>query len=122
MPLPRMLAQINKRIFNPRALDKGSWPVLTHIGRKSGKTLRTPLDAYPTDSGYLFVLMYGAESDWTQNVLAAGKAKLTVEGKDIDLTAPQVIGKDEAVPLLPPGTKPPPGFLGVNDYLLMKLA
>jgi hypothetical protein len=42
MPLPRWLAHINKRVFNPMEVRRGARPVLIHTGRSSGKTYRTP--------------------------------------------------------------------------------
>jgi hypothetical protein len=53
VPMPRWWGQINKRVFNPRAIAGGKWPVLTHLGRVSGAMYRTPLDAHPVDGGYL---------------------------------------------------------------------
>ena len=55
--LPRWLGRINKRVFNPLEIRRGKRPVLTHVGRKSGRTLETPLDAHPTDDGWLFIPM-----------------------------------------------------------------
>ncbi len=76
MPMPRWVARINKRVFNPMELRRGVRPVLTHVGRSSGKTYRTPLDAHLIEGGYIFIVMYGSDSDWVQNVLAAGAATL----------------------------------------------
>ncbi|MCD2106479.1 hypothetical protein O4214_16775 [Rhodococcus erythropolis] len=56
MPMPRWWGHVNKRVFNPRAISSGKRPVLTHVGRTSGTTYRTPLDAYPVDGGYVFIL------------------------------------------------------------------
>ncbi len=77
MPMPRWWGHVNKRVFNPRAISSGKWPVLTHVGRTSGTTYRTPLDAYPVEGGYVFILVYGSGSDWVQNVLKAGSARLS---------------------------------------------
>jgi len=33
MPLPRWLAQINKRVFNPMEVRRGARQVLIHTGR-----------------------------------------------------------------------------------------
>ena len=74
MAYPRWLAKINKWLFNPGQVRKGRYPVVTHVGRKSGKTYQTPLDAFPTTTGYVLVARYGPESDWVQNVLAGGEA------------------------------------------------
>jgi deazaflavin-dependent oxidoreductase (nitroreductase family) len=121
VPMPRWWGQINKRVFNPREIRRGVRPVLTHVGRSSGKTYRTPLDAHPTEGGYLFVLVYGAESDWVRNVLAAGHATLTADGRDIELAAPRVIGEQEARQVLPDTAKRPPQLLRISEYLWMDI-
>lgn len=120
--MPRWWGQINKRVFNPRAVTSGKWPVLTHVGRTSGTTYATPMDAHPVDGGYLFVCVYGAESDWVQNVLAAGRARLRVDGREVDLVAPRVIGEDEALAALPDDVPRPPRLLRITEFLRMDLA
>jgi deazaflavin-dependent oxidoreductase (nitroreductase family) len=119
MPMPRWWGHINKRVFNPRAIAGGRWPVLTHVGRTSGTTYRTPLDAHPVAGGYVFVLVYGSGSDWVRNVLAAGRAQLRVEGEDVDLTAPRVVGEDEAFHALSDDVAHPPRVLRITEYLRM---
>jgi deazaflavin-dependent oxidoreductase (nitroreductase family) len=122
VPMPRWWGQINKRVFNPMELKRGVRPVLTHVGRRSGATYRTPLDAHPVDGGYVFILVYGSGSDWVQNVLAAGSARLTIDGEEIALTAPRVIDEDEAFRALPDTVKRPPRLLRIHEFLRMNLA
>lgn len=93
--MPRWWTRINKRVFNPLELRRGVRPVLTHIGRSSGATYRTPLDAHPVDGGYEFILVYGSRSDWVRNAQAAGRARLTIDGRDIELTFPRLIAGEE---------------------------
>ncbi|MEV8639031.1 nitroreductase family deazaflavin-dependent oxidoreductase [Streptosporangium sp. NPDC051023] len=112
---------MNKRVFNPRAIAGGKWPVLTHVGRISGTTYRTPLDAYPVDGGYLFVLVYGSRSDWVQNVLAADGARLRVDGREVQLAAPRLVGEDEAFQALSDEVTRPPRLLRITDFLRMDL-
>lgn len=119
MPLPRWLAQINKRVFNPREIKRGRRPVLTHVGRSSGRTYRTPLEAFPVDGGYIFVLMYGAQSDWARNVLAAGSATLTIDDREIELVTPRVLTDEADWQRLPSTFKRPPSFLHVSELLQM---
>ncbi len=119
MPMPRWFTKVTKHVFNPRELKKGHRPVLTHVGRVSGETYRTPLDAHAVDGGYVFVLVYGAESDWCRNILAAGRATLTVDGRDVELTAPRVIDGEAAWQQLPSTVKPPPRMLNIDEYLRM---
>ena len=122
MPLPRLIAQINKRVFNPRQLNDDRWVVLTHAGRSSGNVYRTPLAGYRADDSYVFVLMYGSESDWVRNVLAAGAAHLEDGDEELDLANPRLIAEDVAWQLIPEGVKPPPKFLNVTEYLQMDIA
>ncbi|MFC9877826.1 nitroreductase family deazaflavin-dependent oxidoreductase [Nocardia salmonicida] len=122
MPMPIWWGHINKRVFNPRAVAGGKWPVLTHTGRTSGKTYRTPLDAHPVDGGYLFVLVYGSASDWVRNILATGTAQLRTDGREIALTTPRVVGRDEAFQALPPEIPRPPKLLRITEFLRMDLA
>ncbi|MFF0542117.1 nitroreductase family deazaflavin-dependent oxidoreductase [Nocardia thailandica] len=122
MPMPLWWGHVNKRVFNPRAIASGTWPVLTHVGRSSGRTFYTPLDAHPVDGGYLFVLVYGSRADWVRNVLAAGSARLRVDGRELDLTAPRVLGADEARRILPPSVARPPRLLRISEFLRMDTA
>lgn len=122
MPMPRWWGQINKRVFNPREIERGVRPVLTHVGRTSGKTYRTPLDAHPVDGGYLFILVYGAESDWVRNVLAAGHARLTIDGEEAELATPRLVDENEAWQAVADTVERPPRFLRISEYLRMDLA
>lgn len=116
-----MVGHINKRVFNPRAVQGGKWPVLTHVGRSSGRTYQTPLDAYPVDGGYVFVLVYGSGSDWVRNVLAAGRARLRIDGQELELAAPAVIGETEAFQALADDVARPPKLLRITEFLRMDL-
>lgn len=119
MPYPRWLAQINKRLFNPRSIRKGEYPVVTHEGRTSGKTYQTPLDAYPTKTGYVLVSRYGPESDWVQNILAADHATLRIDGEEHSLGSPRVVSLEIAVDQLV-SEDPPPSFTKAEDFVLME--
>ncbi len=119
VPMPRWWTQINKRVFNPVELRRGTRPVLTHVGRSSGATHRTPLDAHPVDGGYVFVLVYGSQSDWVRNVLADEHARLRLDGYDIELAAPRLISAQEAWRAIGEGVKRSPGFLRIDEYLRM---
>ncbi|MCP3996521.1 MAG: nitroreductase family deazaflavin-dependent oxidoreductase, partial [bacterium] len=107
--------------FNPFELKKGKRPTVTHVGRSSGKTYVTPLDAHQVDDGYMFILVYGAKSDWVQNILASGTASLHKDGESLELTNPRVVAGDVAWPLLGEDKKPP-GFLKIDEFLWMDRA
>lgn len=119
MPLPRWLARINKRIFNPWEIRRGARPVLIHVGRSSGTTYRTPLDAHPLADGYLFIPLYGPRTDWLKNVLVAGTARLSIRGQEIELGSPRLVRKSEVWPLLATPTKVPSGVRDESELLRM---
>jgi len=121
MPIPMWVAQVNKRMFNPRELRNGKRPVLTHVGRSSGKTYQTPLDAHPVENGYIFIVMYGSRSDWVRNVVASGDATLTVDGDEYALVSPRMVPKESALALMSDDAKAPADFLNVTDYLRMDI-
>jgi deazaflavin-dependent oxidoreductase (nitroreductase family) len=122
MPMPRWLAEINKRFFNRMELRRGKRPVLTHVGRTSGTTYHTPLDAHRVGDGFVFILVYGSQADWVQNIMASGHARLATGGEQFDLTHPRLLEKDAAWELLEGKAKPPPGFMNVNEFLQMDIA
>ena len=79
-------------------------------------------EANEVDDGYIFVLVYGSRSDWVRNVVAAGSAKLEVDGRVVDLVEPKLLIAEEAFARLPPDTKRPPGFLRIGEFLHMRRA
>ena len=121
MPLPRWLAHINKRVFNPMEVRRGARPVLIHTGRSSGKTYRTPLDAHRLPDGYLFIPLYGPRTDWVKNVLAAQAARLCVDGHEIELQSPRLVKKKDIWPMVPTTKESYPGITGESELLRMDL-
>jgi hypothetical protein len=119
MALPRWLAQVNKRVFNPIEVRRGARPVLVHTGRTSGRTYRTPLDAHPLPDGYLFIPMYGPRTDWVRNVLSARHARLLIDGHEIELESPQLVRKEDIWPQLPTTVKTPATI--TNQSLLLRM-
>lgn len=119
MAVPRFMARINRRFFNPGQVRRGERPVLVHEGRTSGRTYETPLDAHPIDGGFVFFALYGPETDWVRNILQAGRATVRIDGEETPLIHPRLAEKDEVAPLLEAGTALPPAFLGTPIFLRM---
>lgn len=84
MSVKRRLARFNRLIANhlvaPVATRLPSFGTVHHIGRRSGRAYRTPVRAIRHGNQYLISLPYGAESDWVQNVVAAGECHLEIGG------------------------------------------
>jgi deazaflavin-dependent oxidoreductase (nitroreductase family) len=118
MPYPRWLAKFNRRVINPRQLRKGKYPVVTHVGRTSGKSYQNPLDAYPTKTGYVLVARYGPNSDWVRNILAAETATLRIDGEERTLDSPRLVSQEEALDALV-SDESPADFTKAEDFVLM---
>lgn len=120
MKVPMWMAQINKRTFNKLEMRRGKRPVIIHVGRASGRTFHTPLDAHRIDGGFIFFVMYGTQSDWVQNVLTAGEARLEVGDEEFGLVNPRIVSEEAAWEQLPETTKAVPGLF-TPDYLQMDI-
>src|SRR5580698_2205348 len=91
----RWLAKINI-VFTNRitGLFAGWLPgfgILTHVGRKSGKVYRTPINVFRASNGFIVALTYSSQSEWVKNVLAAGSCELKTVGRKYRLVAPKVV-------------------------------
>jgi len=91
----RWLAKINIAFTNRiSGLFAGWLPgfgILTHVGRKSGKVYRTPVNVFRTSNGFIISLTYSSQSEWVKNVLAAGGCELKTRGKKYQLSSPNVV-------------------------------
>src|SRR5260370_22962617 len=71
----RWVAAFNRAITNritsrfPARLP--GFGIVTHVGRKSGRVYRTPVNVFRASEGFLIALTYGRESEWVRNVVAA---------------------------------------------------
>ncbi len=94
MPAPRSIARFNKRFTNKLTSKVAGYlpgfAIVSHVGRKSGRAYRTPVNAFRTDDGYIIALTYGAQSDWVKNVMAAGSCELQSRGRRVRLISPRI--------------------------------
>jgi deazaflavin-dependent oxidoreductase (nitroreductase family) len=122
VPLPRALARFNRTITNPIGRKiAGRVPgsgIIVHLGRRSGRTYRTPLSVFRRPGGYAVALTYGPGAEWVQNVLAAGGAVLERGDRRIHLTSPRVV-HDPARRFVPPLVRIALRLLGADAFLLL---
>lgn len=80
MPIPRAIARFNRYVTNPIARSMAGWApgfaIIYHQGRRTGKTYNIPINTFKTDSGFMFALTYGSDTDWVRNVLAANRVRI----------------------------------------------
>jgi deazaflavin-dependent oxidoreductase (nitroreductase family) len=107
MRVPRAVAKFNRRITNPLAVRFGGWAplngTLEHVGRKSGKTYRTPLNIFETADGFVVPIGYGLESHWVKNALAGGPLTVHKAGRTIPVVDARIVSKADAEPLVTRG-------------------
>lgn len=107
MRVPRAVARFNRVITNPLAVRFAGWAplngTLEHVGRKSGKTYRTPLNIFETADGFVVPIGYGLESHWVQNALAGGPLTVHKAGRTVPVTNARIVSKADAEPLVTRG-------------------
>ncbi|WP_375486863.1 nitroreductase family deazaflavin-dependent oxidoreductase [uncultured Mycobacterium sp.] len=114
MQLPQRLARFNRYVTNPvQRLWAGWLPpfgILEHIGRRSGKPYRTPLNVFNADvdgqPGVAILLTYGPDRDWLKNLNAAGGGRMRRSGKTFGVTDPRKVSRDEAAQHVTRGWRP----------------
>jgi deazaflavin-dependent oxidoreductase (nitroreductase family) len=94
---------------------------VTHTGRRSGRTYRTPVNVFRHGDRYLFALTYGAESDWVQNVLAAGRCQIKTRRRTVELVAPERF-TDPTARLIPVPARWILGLFSVTEFLAVNNA
>ena len=95
------------------------WAVLEHRGRTTGTVRRTPVVALRAEGGFIIPMPFGPSTQWTQNVLAVGGARLTWKGRDWQVGDPQVVGFEDAAGPLGP-MRPIAKRAGIETYLRVR--
>jgi deazaflavin-dependent oxidoreductase (nitroreductase family) len=129
--LPRALARFNRYVTNPiQRRWAGRLPgygIIEHVGRKSGRTYRTPVSAFrasPTAAdagaaGFVVLIGYGVQSDWVRNLLAAGGGHLVHRRARYVLTAPRIVTGTQGRSALPPALRLLSRLARVDTVLLV---
>jgi deazaflavin-dependent oxidoreductase (nitroreductase family) len=116
----RWLAKINIALTNRiTGLFAGWLPgfgILTHVGRKSGKVYRTPINVFRASNGFIIALTYSGQSEWVKNVLAAGGCALKTRGRKYQLSAPKVV-RDPSRKRFPFPVRLVLRTVGANEYM-----
>jgi len=105
MPFPTAMTRVNRAVVNP-VLGRLSGRVaplalLEHRGRRTGRTLHTPVFAFERDGVVTVALTYGSGVQWLANAVAAGGATVHHRGRTIRLGPPRVTGAEEGMPRVP---------------------
>lgn len=95
-----------RAVGNPYQMRTAGTPgamasVIEHRGRTSGKAYRTPVEAVPTEDGFVIATVYGARTDWLKNVLASGSATIVNEGRPHEVDRPEIVPMVDAETYFP---------------------
>jgi deazaflavin-dependent oxidoreductase (nitroreductase family) len=123
MPLPRSLARFNLRVTNPVlshvAGHLPGFAILTHVGRRSGRTFDVPVNIFRHGDRHVIALTYGRECQWVRNVVAAGGCEVLTRGRTVRLTDPEIVHDPERR-LVPAPVRVPLSLVGVEDFMVLR--
>lgn len=93
--LPPAVARFNQRINNP-VQGHFAWllppyALIVHTGRKTGRRFSVPVTGFVTGDQLVVPLLYGRDSQWVQNLEAAGGGEVLRRGRRHALADPQVL-------------------------------
>jgi deazaflavin-dependent oxidoreductase (nitroreductase family) len=121
----RWLAKINiaftNRITSPFAGWLPGFGILAHVGRKSGRVYRTPVNVFRASNGFIIALTYSSQSEWVKNVLAASGCELRTRGKKYQLSAPRVV-RDPTRRRFPFPVRIVLRIAGADEYMELSIA
>jgi deazaflavin-dependent oxidoreductase (nitroreductase family) len=109
-------------VTRPVASKLPTFAILTHRGRKSGRTYRTPINVFRRGDDYFFFLTYGSDVEWVKNVLVAGSCSIETRGRVVELMEPELITDPELRPAPPHVRLVERRIAGVNQYLRMRVS
>jgi deazaflavin-dependent oxidoreductase (nitroreductase family) len=116
------LARINLAVTNRiTGLFAGWVPffgIITHIGRKSGRRYRTPVNVFRKENGFAIALTYSERAEWVKNVMAAGGCELETRGLKYRLSSPKVV-HDPARSRFPFLARIVLRVVGASDYIYL---
>src|SRR5215475_963875 len=97
-PMTRVLNPLIRKFAGRRHFRMAA--EIRHVGRKSGRAYVTPAGARVSGDVALIPLTFGNQSDWSKNVRAAGGCSIRVDGRDYDVTQPELLSVADVQPLV----------------------
>jgi len=94
MTFPRALARYTRGAVNNMTLHlagHAAFADLEHVGRRSGIVRHTPVRAFRVGDTVIIGLNFGRQSDWYQNIKAAGTCRIRLGGELLNLGAPALV-------------------------------
>ncbi|NNM44961.1 nitroreductase family deazaflavin-dependent oxidoreductase [Knoellia koreensis] len=120
MPIPQAVTRFNKAVGNKVLIHlagHGPFVELEHVGRKSGKVYRIPLNAFRSGDTVTLALTYGPKVDWYRNVVAAGGCRMRMGREILTLGAPRTVTPEQGMARMPAFAKVILPRAGVTDFV-----
>jgi deazaflavin-dependent oxidoreductase (nitroreductase family) len=123
MPLPGWLGRFNRRVTNrvtrPFAGRLPGFAILTHTGRRTGRSHRTPVNIFRSGEGFVIALTYGRDTDWVRNVMAAGGCMVLTRASTFRLRDPHIVTDPRAM-LVPSSIRPILRMANVTQFMELR--
>ena len=121
----RPLRRFTARFLNPLTRLVAPWlpgfAIVVHVGRRSRKTYRTPMNVFRRGDHYYFALTYGSDVDWLKNVFAEGGCHIVTLGREVRLVEPELF-RDPTLRFLPLPARLIERWNGVTEAVRMRIA
>lgn len=104
------------------SLPFGSFALVRHQGRKSGKPYQTPIMVVPLEDGFMSALTYGPNVDWYRNVLAAGQCGLRWHGQEFAIDHIEPLGTTQGRDVFPAPQRFVLRTMGIDHYAKLRRA
>jgi len=115
--LMRVLRWYNGTRLKRAGSERSATAILTHVGRRSGRTYQTPLGAAAYGDGFVLSLAYGPGTDWCRNVVAAGRGTLAWKGQTYELGHPEIVSGPRVLHAWPIWERVALRAMGIKDFL-----
>ena len=125
MHLPHFMRHVNRVFTNP-LMGTFAWlvpplAVVHHVGRKSGRSYRTPVVAFRSTGGFVIPMTYGRDVDWARNIIGGHGCEVVQLGQRFRLRNPRIVGFKAAEPHLPALARPMLRLADFPGYVLLDL-
>jgi deazaflavin-dependent oxidoreductase (nitroreductase family) len=94
--------------------------LVLHRGRRSGRAYQTPVAARRVADGFLIALAFGAQVDWHRNLEAAAGGVIRSRGRDYEVSGPEMIDADQALPMFDPVQRLFLRLAGIDGYIRVR--
>jgi deazaflavin-dependent oxidoreductase (nitroreductase family) len=105
---------ITRKISGSRRSTLG---LLTHVGRRSGRSYQTSLGVTSFRDGFLVPLTYGPRADWYRNLTAAGAGTLAWKGQAYRIERPEIVSGAEPMRVWPLGSRIMLRLAGIHEFV-----